>query len=818
MQDKRELQLQHEIESDAAAQAERLRELIDAASTGDPGLPRAAALIGRMAGVVKDVIQRYADSQTRGRGGAYKKWLRALPSEVTAVLSLRECIRQCGGAEGRADIQELTHELGRLIALEVRIKEAEAINPVFMQKVHEDLQEHASKDLGHIRRKYSHVIKKVSDGALDVDLPRSEFMHIGKFGIDACYEAGVIEIDRSYNKGGTVVAYRLSDDVREFLHGYDASDVRGIISKADLRMQCPPEPWTTLRDGGYLSARRKMLAPLMSVQKIRRSVRKEIAEQFTAEKMPMVFECANYLQSIPYALHGPTRDAIVRLWQDGGGVLGVPERAAPPKPEFPFGYEFSKEHATEAELERFQKWKRRTALWYDGMRKWRSKVMECGAFLRSMNSAEPMWFPVFCDTRGRWYYRGSPNPQGSDLAKAVLHFAEKKALGVRGLFWLKVHIANSFGFDKERMQDRAAWTDKNWVAIERALDRPEDYPDVWGKDAPWCMFSAAWELREAYRSGNPTAYKTGIAVHKDATCSGLQHFSALLRDPVGAAYVNLTDPTMCGPKQDIYSRVGTVALQAIEADLESADESTRELAKWCLDVGISRELAKKPVMTYVYGATLRGTANDVENLMDSEILPSLGKRWLDETLAYKHSTYIGKKLFLGVQATVPAAEAAMRWLRGVAGAAPNGKRLTWRTPTGFLVQHDYQTYEDVRVKLNSCGVSAVLVRDWTDGTVPHQMRNSISPNFVHALDASHLTLVALRMKREGLSMVGIHDSFGTHACDVDAMDTAIREEFVNMYQKNLLAEFLWDCKGVGEVPSRGNLNLQDVLTSEFFFS
>lgn len=490
------------------------------------------------------------------------------------------------------------------------------------------------------------------------------------------------------------------------------------------------------------------------------------------------------------------------------------------KPEFPFGKEWVKEGAPEDQLLAFGRWKRQVAAFYDELREWRGKVREVGAFLRSTRKdAGPFWFPVYFDSRGRWYYRGLPNPQGSDLAKGVLQFHQKKPLGTRGLFWLKVHIANSAGFDKERMQDRARWTEKNWPAIVRALDEPENAPEVWGKDAPWCMYAGAWELREALRSPNPEAYETGLPIHMDATCSGLQHFSALLRDPIGARYVNLTDPTMCGPKQDIYGEVASVALRLMRRDLESDDARTKEIAEWCIDVGIPRPLAKKPVMTYVYGATLGGTADHCEFMLEKEILPDLGRTLPDPTFMHEAGLYIARKLFAGICMTVPAAAAAMQWLKSVARQQPSGKRMTWKTPTGFIVQHDYQDYSDTQVRLNSCGVVVTMVREWREGTQAHAMVNAISPNFVHALDSSHLTMVANSMHRDGLTMVAIHDSFGTHPCDVDAMHVHIRQEFVNLYARpNLLTEFMWDVEAVGEPPCRGNLDLTEVLDSEFFFS
>ena len=819
MLNQREAQLKYELDSDAAAQAARLQALIKASSEGDPELPRAHVLIGRMCAIVQDELKAVSKVATRGIGGKYKTWVRALPTDVAAVIAIRECIRMCTSHGTHVHIQDLTSNVGKLWELEVRIRQAEKVNPAYMQKIHDQVEEKGTRNLGHIRRLYNVAIERVFKGTLDLSLTKIEMMQIGKFGVDACYRAGLIDTVRGTNRGGTTVAYVLSPEISAFLRGYTHDDVRNLISKEETRMLCPPDAWTNLSDGGYLSIRRKAAAPLLNVRKLRKSVRAAVAAEFTAEKMPQVFAAGNYLQSIPFRMHGPTSDAIVRVWQAGGNIMGVPDVKGPRKPEFPFSPEWVKETAPEEELSVFNRWKRSTAAYFDELREWRGRVREVGAFMKACREADgPYWFPVYFDSRGRWYYRGLPNPQGSDLAKAVIHFNEQRPLGHRGLFWLKVHIANSYGYDKERMQDRARWTEQHWPQILAALDEPENHPDVWGKDAPWCMFAACWELREALRSARPEEYRTGIPVHMDATCSGLQHFSALLRDPVGGQYVNLTDPMGCGPKQDIYSRVATNTLQVIQRDTMSDDADIAALAAWCVDVGIPRSLAKKPVMTYVYGATLRGTAEHIEAVLGKEVLPEAGKTWLDDTRTFEHCVYIAKKLFQGIAAAVPAATSAMHWLKEIARQQPSGQRMTWHTPTGFWVQHDYQDFSDTKVKLNSCGIKYTMVRDWQEGTRAHAMVNAISPNFVHALDASHLTMVANAMALEHLNMVAIHDSFGTHPCDVDRMHHHIRQEFVHLYSRpNLLTEFLWEVGGIGEPTTRGSLDLTDVLESEFMF-
>lgn len=815
----REAQLKYELESDARAQAEKLRVLLTESTSGDPNLPRAHALLVQMLSDVRQRIQDIADVKTRGMGGKYKNWLRALPLDVAAVIAIRTCIKVCFTREKHAVLQELAYEVGKLWELEVRIQQASAVNPMYMQKISEQLKEHATRDQAHIRKLYNVAINRVFKGEIDLSLTKAEIIQIGKFGVDACFAAGLLDMERGTNRNGTSVQYSLATEVEEYLMGYDQSDVRSIISKEDTKMLCPPDPWTTLLDGGYLSLRRKAQMPLMGYRKIRKALREQVVHEFTAEKMPQIFSCANYLQSTAFEIHQPTRDAILRTWATGGNALGVPSKAPPKKPEFPLPETFSKADATPEELAIFQRWKRHCGVYYENLRTWKGKVLEISGFFKSSKDQHaPMWFPVYFDTRGRWYYRGMPNPQGSDMSKACLHFADQKPLGERGLFWLKVHIANSLGFDKARFADRARWVEQRWKALEAALDAPEDAREVWGTDAPWCAFSAAWELRRALASPNPREYLCGVPVAMDATCSGLQHFSALLRDPVGGRYVNLTDPNGSGPKEDIYGQVSNVALQYMQRDLESDDPVIRQMAEFWISVGIPRSMAKKPVMTYVYGATLAGAAQHIEDMFEYEIAPEKNLAWPNPLASFDYSMYAAKKLFAGIASTVPAAAAAMQWLKSVAREQPSGKRMQWRTPTGFLVQHDYQDYTEKRIAVQSCGVSIITVRDWGEGTQPHAMVNAISPNFVHALDASHLTMVANRMHDAGMQLVAVHDSFGTHPCDVEGMHKIIREELVNLYKRpNLMAEFLWEVGGAGETPIRGTLNLDDILSSEFVF-
>jgi len=815
--DLREKQFQYELDSDAEAAVQRLNELRAAAREGDLNTPRALKFVASAFSTVEASIKAAQEVQTRGIGGKYKNWLRKVPADVAAVIALRSTIEIClhqYHSRKPATFQVLARAIGRLYETEVRIREAEAVNPMYMAKVAERIKTARSASTKHIRGVYDAAYKEVMHNEIDSTLTDSEAIHLGKFGLQACYEVGIVETDRTWAAGGQLVTFELSPEVYEYLTDYDVKDVTGILNHSASAMLCPPDPWRTINDGGYLSPRRKNNAPLLSLRGIRRSSHAQIKAQYTAENMPLVFDVANYLQSIPYTLHKPTITAIQRVWQAGGGVLGVPSKNGPQRPSMPMQDEWVKDEGTPEELAVFNRWKRRMVSYYDDLRHWKGHVRELTGFFRSlMQGHDKLWFPTFVDSRGRWYYRGAPNPQGSDMAKGVLHFADKKPLGKRGLFWLKVHVANSYGFDKVTMEERAAWTDENWDSIQRALEAPEDFPEVWGTDAPWVMFGAAWELREALLSGDPYSYQCGIPIAKDATCSGLQHFSALLRDPVGGKYVNLMASE--GTKEDIYMKVANNTMQAIQRDVSSSDPLVAGPAMFWAKQEVPRALVKKPVMTYVYGATFIGVVWHIEAYIDEELKGVIP----DNEPVGPYSQYLARKLFYGIASTVPSAAAAMAWLKQVAKDTPKGQRMVWKAPTGFVVQHDYQDYDEKRIRVQSCGIERVLVREYNESTKPKQMQSAIAPNFIHALDASHLALTAKRMSDLSLHLVGVHDSFGTHACDVDYMDIIIRQTFYDMYKdQQYLANFLWEVGGVGETPNTSTLDLELLLSNEFFFS
>lgn len=807
-------QIALEQEIDAVAEARAIKEFAEHLRSGNVDkLPKAKLLIGNMFPHVHASILAEQSKVIRGVGAKVRGWLREIPTEVAAVIAMRATLRIVLGGNIRvkdsqfgATFQRIAVGIGREWVQEVQIRQAEKVNPAYYQAAMQGLERANVSSQKHIHSTISRVIRNTLEGLYDCPLTDSELAQLGKFGLQGCVDAGLVELDRSTGRVGHIVTYHLPQAVAAFLE--DSRAAVQMAAGTNTPMTAPPLPWEALVGGGYYTERRQVRYPLLNYRKnVRRSHVKAYHAACSQAEMPKVYDYVNYVQSIPYRLNPDVFQHVLRVWQAGGGAMGMPTVQGPVKPPFPFAEDWKKAEASEAELEVFARWKRATTRWHEANRKHQSVVWEMASFVQNATkyASSDVYFPCFLDGRGRLYYRSVPNPQGSDAAKAVIQFARKKPLGPRGVYWLQVHIANCFGVDKARFDDRAAWTREHWDRLQKGLERPEESGVFEEADSPLCALAACLELNAALLSGNPAAYCTGLPVHMDATCSGLQHFAAMLRDEVGGQYVNLTPGG--DQKADIYRRVAELAVLQIQRDAEGGNPVANEWRQ----LGVDRSLAKSPVMTYVYGATLMSVHEGVEGWLEEH-------GWSHADIRPRQMAhYMAKLLFRAIEDTVPAAAAAMRWLRECMKKVQKSAPVQWVTPLGMTVNHDYREEERTRVRVRSCGVEYVVMYQKLDSCKTVRMQNAIAPNFVHSLDGTHLGMTALRMQDSGLDMVCIHDSFGTHPSDVDKMHEHIRAAFIGLYKRDVLSDFAEQLGIEVTYPSTGALDLEGVRASEFFF-
>lgn len=201
---------------------------------------------------------------------------------------------------------------------------------------------------------------------------------------------------------------------------------------------------------------------------------------------------------------------------------------------------------------------------------------------------DALHFVYFCDFRGRKYAMTTGvSPQGSDLQKALLHFAEGKPLHTQGAKdWFHITGANRYGYDKVDLQGRIDWVQEHREDILAAARDPVAN-GWWLKGSKplqflaWCFEYAEWQVLG-------DSFLSHLSAGMDGSCNGLQNFSAMLRDEVGGKATNLVPM----PKpQDIYGRVGEVTTTLLlEVPPDPLEFSNRWLAH-----GINRSIVKRSV-------------------------------------------------------------------------------------------------------------------------------------------------------------------------------------------------------------------------------
>jgi DNA-directed RNA polymerase len=809
------LQIEHEdnLHGEAVDNAKtRLQQALEGGQLDR--VPRARVLMLRLFQQTQEAIQREIDGKAAGPAANLRHILRALPADVSAALALRTGLMMVMRGD-RVGVVSVMAAIGSQALKEIEVRTAISLNSAYYDRTLEYLRTSGTVSPRHIAKTMQAVVNAVVPESARMELSQTDLVKFGKFFFDPLIECGLLETVRSSNKGGTVVSVVPSEEARKFLIESEVISLWGGVGTSVCL--APPIPWTSVFEGGYHTERtRKAHLFLRRSKHQTRKARQVQLRAATLDKMPKVFQAANYLQSIQYEIDPAMFATIQTIWHEGGGALGVPTKTFRDKPEFPFQEAWEKAQASPGELEGFNAWKRRVHRWHTASTKHRAAQRDFGALYRVVQKhhGTGIWFPCHVDSRGRFYYWGSPNPQGTDMAKACLRFRTKKALGRRGVFWLKVQIANTYGADTGEFAERAAWTEHRLDDLRRVSAEGADSEFLADADSPLCCLAAIRELLAAIDSGAPESFKSGLIIHMDATCSGLQHFSALLRDPVGGQYVNLVNPGKS--KADIYQRVLDLSMARLRAELVAGDADTAAYANlWLsyIEAGKGRKLAKGPCMTLVYGTTFRGI---VDHCLD----------WLEDNghtvpkgvPALALAGHMTRTLLDAIRETVPAAVAAMEWLQSLVRKVDKDGVIYWETPLGMQVFQQYPVMNDTRVRLRSLATEFAIVKEATDVLDIRKSANGISPNFVHGLDSAHLGGTAIRMEESQCEMSGIHDSAGTHACDVDTMHIHLRAEFFEMYERKCWLTELRDGLGLDTpVPVRGSLDLSKVKSSWAFF-
>jgi DNA-directed RNA polymerase len=652
------------------------------------------------------------------------------------------------------------------------------------------------------------------------------YLHTGMLLIDLFQQVtGFVEVvDKREEKNKTYKIVVPSAEVINFIEkNFDAAQ---MLNPVYLPMVVPPADWEGPRGGGYLTIHSKQLT---LVKTKNRNYLEEL--EGMPDQMAPVYEAINHIQRTPWKVNEFVLAAFQIIHDRGLATAGLPSGEDLPVPPSPLAKDQDSKTLTDVQKEQFKAWKKAATAVYDENIRIKSKRLmtsKIRMIAEKFSVYESIYFPHTMDFRGRIY--PAPmylNPQGNSLAKGLLQFADGKPLGTNeAACELAIHGANCYGYDKASMQERVDWVVEHQDQILQAGTDP--MADLWWAkeaDDPWSFLAFCREWVGYCEHGYD--HVSYIPIAKDGSCSGLQHFSAALRDPEGGSAVNLL-PT--DRPADIYQTVIDKTIAKVQADLTHSGE--KDIAQLWLDYGMTRKTAKRTTMTRVYGSTLYSARAFVqEYIMDTDakrrqedpdyVSPLNGRE-------FEAAVYLAKHVWASINETVIAAKDGMDWLQECARElAAENLPIVWTTIDGFPVMQNYPDMAKRRVKTKFGDQLVYLtvqeaIRDKLDR---RRQGNGISPNWVHANDGCHLRMTVNLAAFNGVTHFAmIHDSFGCHASDVEMLGACLRETFVELYVDN---DPLLRFKAEGEalvgkelpaLPPKGELDVTAVRDSEFFFA
>ena len=766
-----------------------------------------------------------AESGKAGTKSSAVKFLKMLDPNVIAFFTAKVVIDKITSKSNK--LQTVANNIGKQLEDELRYTSFEEQHPWLFKKLLTEIDTTRQRKRQNLVSAYNRYCEQWASWGDDARIHLGiKLLHI------FIEQTGFADIvTRSYAKNRTEKLVVATPAVDTFLN--NNREVAEMLAPVYLPMVVPPNDWTGPRGGGYLTHH---LPPLTLIKTSNRNYLEEL--EGLSEQMAPVYQAINHIQRTPWQVNTYVMVVLQMLDDNGVAVAGLTSAEDEPLPPRVIPEGLKKEDMTEGQLVAFKLWKQRSTKVYEENVRLRSKRMmtyRIRLMAEQFSVYSAIYFPHTADFRGRLYPASSYlTPQGNSLSKGLLKFADGKPLGTNeAAVELAIHGANTFGYDKASMQERVDWVVENQDRILQAGSDP--MADLWWAkeaDSPWC-FLAFCEEWVGYNT-NGYDHVSYIPIAKDGACNGLQHLSAALLDEVGGKQVNLLPSDR---PSDIYQTVIDKTIKKVKLDLDSDElvlntHKVSELARDWLEYGMTRKTAKRCTMTRVYGSTLFSARAFVQ-----EFLSETDLKRKEEDASYVSvlherefpaSVYLAQHVWSSINETVIAAKTAMDWLQACAKElAAKNLPIMWTTLDGLPVMQNYPDMKKRRLKTKFGDKLVYLtVQEANKNKLDRRRQGAgVSPNHTHANDSCHLRMTVNLAADNGVTHFAmIHDSFGCHASDIEMLAACTRETFLWMYhENNPLQSFKDECEAtlgatLPDLPKKGNLDITQVIHSEFFFS
>jgi DNA-directed RNA polymerase len=776
---------------------------------------------------VIESLEGWMSSVASSKGGPKPiahKYLTQLPTGTSSLLALRTVFR-CISIEKR-EIIPLAYEIGSWVENEARMLAWEDEDPEGWDGLRKFYQQRGA-NAAHLRRATSavfnkHIRQRIGWGEWGQEARRRVGLQLLDNVIQGTrrfHIASDMSLAKARSSKRDPRAWPLvlqpDQGMMDWLAG--ALDDEMLHMPVFMPTLIKPKGWDGPRDGGYWTP--FVSTPfLIRFKASHETQRQRAIDEYDALDMPEVYSAINHVQDTSWRINRGVFETVRHMWDKDLALGGLPRKEELPVPPRPENWE--------EDPEGYKRWRGKAGDINTANAKAVSKMLGVDRTIGQTGQArrfldcEEFFFPQMLDFRGRMYPIPSDlSPQGNDLHRGILEFAEGKPVGEDGGSWLGVQVANTHGVDKVSLQERVDWAFERrdlWRAI---AEDPLEYRQWVEADDPFQALAAIKDLDGYIREGS--SYVSHAPIRVDGTCNGIQHLSALIRDEEGGASVNLLESDS---PRDIYQEVADTLTEVLEVEHKDGNE----LASAWLDAfggHAPRSVTKRPVMILPYGGTRMAYMQYTHEWLDEFDPVGLS---ISREIRGKAVGFLASRMWGAVSARLQKAQEVMKWLQDCSKvASASGLPLYWTTPAGFVVRHFYGeiTSRQVKVKLDGHRVD-LRVNDVQPTLDAKAQATGIAPNFIHSLDASAMMSCINLCKAEGInSLTTIHDSYGTHASDMWKLYSCIREGFIETYRGDPLDDFLAGCHRIApnasawpQMPKRGTLNIEAVRFSDYFFS
>jgi len=534
-------------------------------------------------------------------------------------------------------------------------------------------------------------------------------------------------------------------------------------------------------------------------------------------EMKPVYDAVNIMQETEWVINKPVYEVILSLINTDSSLGHLPTN--PQEIELPV-----KPVDIETNKESLVKWKREASLVYKERAKSKSKYIQVRQIIEEARLLldRSFFYPYQLDFRGRIYPKPAMlSPQGADYSRALIKFKYGKQMKENNSFDdFAIAGAGLYGeVDKEDIQTRLDWVKDRLDTFIGYAKEPLTNTD-WAKaDKPFCFLAWCFELKDFAETDYDASFITTLPIQSDCSNSGLQHYSAMMRDEIGGKATNLIPSNK---PEDVYRIVAQKVIMKLR-------DKTDPMAKQWLDYGIDRKLCKKPVMCLPYSLTQYSCRQYIQDHVEKEWKEKNKPHNFGRDL-FKATNYLTPIVWESINDVIVGAKEIMGFLKKVSRlVASENLPVCWTTPKplNFPVQMMCYKKESKRVKTKmGDSIIKLSIQSDTDEIDKRKTAQSICPNLIHSLDASCLMLAVIKAKDKGVTNFSlIHDSFGCVAPDVHKLSEAIREAFCEVYEQDVLTNWAMEMKQMlsdknakkfPHIPERGNLDLSLVKQSIFF--